>query len=73
MLWIRGIKWERLTGLWDLLSLMQQKGEFVGSNTTVLGLTRQVEDREQRIFIAGDADWMSNRELVQGRQGFPGA
>ena len=48
------------------------KGEFVGSNTTVLGLTRQVEDREQRIFIAGDADWMSNRELVQGRQGFRG-
>lgn len=48
------------------------KGEFVGSNTTVLGLTRQVGDREQRIFIAGDADWMSNRELVQGRQGFRG-
>lgn len=48
------------------------KGEFVGANATVLGAIRQIGGREQRIFIAGDADWMSNRELVQGRQGFRG-
>ena len=47
-------------------------GEFVRAYSTVLGLTRMVGEREQRIFIAGDADWMSNKELVQGRQGFRG-
>lgn len=46
------------------------KGEQVGSNVTALGLTRMVEGREQRIFISGDADWMDNRELKGGRQGF---
>lgn len=46
------------------------KGEQTGTFATALALTRQVGDKEQRVFVSGDADWMDNRELKGGRQGF---
>ena len=48
------------------------KGEKVGSNITAFGFTRTVGDREQRIFVCGDADWLSNRGLFENLQGFSG-
>jgi ABC-2 type transport system permease protein len=33
--------------------------------TTVLGLTRQINGKQQRIIISGDADFMSNAELTR--------
>ncbi|WEK35170.1 MAG: Gldg family protein [Candidatus Pseudobacter hemicellulosilyticus] len=38
-------------------------GDTKGSVPTVLGLTRQVNGKEQRIIVAGDADFMSNAEI----------
>jgi ABC-2 type transport system permease protein len=40
-----------------------QKGTFDAG----LSLTRMVNGKEQRIFVSGDADWMSNAELSRGR------
>ena len=37
-----------------------QEGDIKGSFTTALALTRQVNNRQQRIIICGDADIMSN-------------
>ncbi|MGN6419987.1 MAG: Gldg family protein, partial [Pseudobacter sp.] len=34
----------------------------------VMALSRKINDREQKILIAGDADWMSNAELRTSRQ-----
>lgn len=44
-------------------------GERPGSYPTVLALTRQVGDKEQRIVISGDADCVSNYELGKTRNG----
>ncbi|WEK33645.1 MAG: Gldg family protein [Candidatus Pseudobacter hemicellulosilyticus] len=38
-------------------------GDRKGSFTTVWGLSRQLNGREQRIVVAGDADFISNAEL----------
>jgi len=38
-------------------------GDARGPIPTVLGLTRKVNGKEQRIVVAGDADFMSNAEL----------
>jgi len=37
-----------------------QEGDIKGSFPTALALTRQVNDRRQRIIVCGDADFMSN-------------
>ena len=39
------------------------QGDVMKSVPTILGLTRKVNGREQRIVIAGDADFMSVKEL----------
>lgn len=44
-----------------------QEGDSKGPFATALSLTRKINNKEQRIVIAGDADFMSNKEL--GRWG----
>ena len=45
-------------------------GEQEGAYITLLSLTRVVEGREQRIAVLGDADCISNAELLMSRVGF---
>ncbi|WEK33526.1 MAG: Gldg family protein [Candidatus Pseudobacter hemicellulosilyticus] len=42
------------------------EGDTKGPFTTVVGLSRKVNGKEQRIVVAGDADFLSNKEM--GRQ-----
>ena len=44
-------------------------GEVEQTYPTLLALTRQVGDREQRVVVLGDADCMSNAELLMNRRG----
>lgn len=44
-------------------------GEVEKPNITGIALTREVEGKEQRILILGDADCISNLELGRGRAG----
>ncbi|MDR1415733.1 MAG: Gldg family protein [Odoribacteraceae bacterium] len=48
-------------------------GEVKASYPTALALTRQVNGREQRILITGDADCLSNGEISMQRAGVPAA
>ena len=52
------------------LQPVERRGERTGTFVPAVALTRTVGDKEQRILIAGDADWMDNREVQNGRQGF---
>lgn len=54
-------------------SLNPEAGEEEKSFPAMLALTRQVGDREQRIVILGDADCISNSELLMSRAGIRGA
>lgn len=45
-------------------------GEVEQSNATMLYLTRNVNNREQRIFVVGDADCISTLELGTQRPGY---
>lgn len=54
-------------------SLNPKKGEVEKSFPTMLALTRQTGDREQRIVILSDADCISNSELLMSRAGIKGA
>ncbi len=45
-------------------------GETEGTFVTAYGLVREVDGKEQRILITGDADCMSNAELNTGRDGY---
>ena len=45
-------------------------GEVERSNSIMLYLTRLVKNKEQRIFVIGDADCISTLELSQNRAGF---
>ena len=45
-------------------------GEVEKSNSIMLYLTRPVNNKEQRIFVIGDADCISTLELSQNRPGF---
>lgn len=45
-------------------------GEVEKSNSIMLYLTRPVKNKEQRIFVIGDADCISTLELSQNRPGF---
>ena len=57
----------------DLLNdqpiLEENKGEIEKSYPTMLYLTRQVNGKEQRIFVVGDSDCMSSSELSKRRTG----
>jgi ABC-2 type transport system permease protein len=48
-------------------------GEVMKSYPTALALTRQVNGKEQRVLITGDADCLSNGEISIGRSGVPAA
>ena len=47
----------------DTVRFNPQAGEISKQFTTVLGMTRQVNGKEQRILVVGDADCLSNDEL----------
>lgn len=44
-----------------------EAGEISKVFATVLGLTRKVGDKEQRVMIAGDADCLANNEFTERR------
>jgi ABC-2 type transport system permease protein len=48
---------------WNGLSFMPSRGDENGSMPVVLGLTRTVNGKQQRIVVCGDADFLSNSEL----------
>lgn len=48
------------------------KGEVERSNSILMALSRQVGEKEQRIFVAGDADCLSTTELTKNRAGLNG-
>lgn len=45
-------------------------GEKEQTYVTVYGLSRQVNGKEQRILVSGDADCISNAELTVSREGY---
>lgn len=47
------------------------KGEAQRSYPTILGLSRPVEGREQKILVVGDADCLSNGEMGTRRSNMP--
>ena len=51
------------------LSINEAIGEKEQSYPVILALTRQQGDKEQRIVITGDADCISNTELMNNRNG----
>ncbi|GGH14194.1 ABC transporter [Sphingobacterium alkalisoli] len=65
------------TGTWNELEstnfiddkpvLKQEAGEKEGARPTALALSRKVANKEQKILITGDADWISNSELFISR------
>ena len=48
---------------WNGLSFMPSLGDEKGSMPVVLGLSRTVNGKQQRIVVSGDADFLSNSEL----------
>jgi len=50
-------------------TLNPNRGEQEGAYATLLALTRNAGGREQRIAVLGDADCISNAELLMRRQG----
>ena len=46
-------------------------GDRMGPFITAMALTRQVNDKEQRVVIVGDSDCISNGEFASGRKGVP--
>jgi ABC-2 type transport system permease protein len=66
------------TGSWDELEttnfvddtvlLNTAAGEIQKPYPTVIGLSRKINNKEQKILITGDADWLSNGELGMGRK-----
>lgn len=50
-----------------------QRGEMEKTYPTVLALSRQFGDKEQKIVILGDADCISNGELGRNRSGVKGS
>ena len=45
------------------LKFLPEEGDEQGSFVTALSLSRKINNREQRIIVTGDADFMSNAEL----------
>lgn len=43
-------------------------GELKKPHATVIALNRKVKDKEQKILITSDADWLSNAELMLSRK-----
>ncbi len=53
----------------DTVRINSTIGEIEQANTTMMYLTRQINDKEQRIIILGDADCIGNGELTRTRDG----
>ena len=51
----------------DSIRMNPKVGEKLGNYTAVAALSRNIGDKEQRIIISGDADWISNGELGMSR------
>jgi len=51
----------------DIVNLNPQAGEILGKNILAAALSRNINNKEQRIIITGDADWISNKELGTSR------
>jgi ABC-2 type transport system permease protein len=49
----------------DILSFDAAKGDEQGPLPAVLGLTRTIHGRQQKIVVSGDADFLSNAELAR--------
>lgn len=49
----------------DVLNFDAAKGDRQGPLPVVVGLTRKIHGKEQRIVVAGDADFLSNAELAR--------
>ena len=56
---------------WKGLAYNAEQGDQKGALPVALGLTRMVNGKQQRIVVAGDADFLSNSEL--GRQNIQSA
>jgi len=52
----------------DTVLLNPAAGEVKKPYATVVALSRKVNNKEQKILITGDADWLSNGELSMGRK-----
>lgn len=51
----------------DSVTYNPASGELKQPYPTVLALSRKINNKEQRILITGDADWLSNGELAMSR------
>lgn len=45
-----------------------QDGDVMGPVTTMVGLSRTMNGKEQRIVVSGDADFLSNKELNRAKR-----
>ena len=54
---------EKQNLVWNGLVYSPEQGDQKGSLPAVLGLTRTINGKQQRIVVAGDADFLSNSEL----------
>ena len=57
----------------DTIRLNPSLGEVEQSYPTVVALSRKLSGKEQRVLLAGDADCISNGELMGGRRGIDAA
>jgi ABC-2 type transport system permease protein len=60
--------WNKVTGFdpsSTSVSYEPQHGDRLGSRPLMLALTRNMENKQQKILISGDADFMSNNLIVQ--------
>ena len=57
----------------DTIRLNPSLGEVEQSYPTVVALSRKLNGKEQRVLLAGDADCISNGELMGGRRGIDAA
>jgi len=48
---------------WKKLGYAPEQGDQAGPLPAIVGLTRTINGRQQRIVVAGDADFLSNAEL----------
>jgi ABC-2 type transport system permease protein len=46
-----------------LITFSAADGDVMGPVTTAVGLTRTINNKEQRIIVLGDADFLSNKEI----------
>lgn len=53
----------------DTVRFNQAAGEEKKAYPTVLALSREINNKEQKILVTGDADWLSNAELSLRRKG----